>query len=132
MQMEACAPRYALVFGAVATSALLPFPVTLSSIRGRWWKLTTGQWAMATMHPAQFLYRDSPNGEGLLRTDIASFTESVRLADLHPPMKSEECLLCFRWAEGFIQEVGFCSKHYPKKLKKVDKDEQMSLFQGLQ
>ena len=128
MQMRACEPRYAIVFGAVATNALLPFTVTLSAIRGHWWKLPTGQWAMSMTHPAQLLYHDAPIVEHQLHTDLHKFAQSVLLEDLNPPKKSEQCLMCWRWAVGYVQEVGFCNQHYPKKLRKNERAEQMSLF----
>lgn len=132
LQMRACKPRYALVFGAVATSALLPFSVRLSDVRGRWWKLTTGQWAMATAHPSNLLYKDAANLEAQVKRDIASFAEAVLLGDLKAPKVTEQCLLCWRWAEGFIQEIGFCGQHYPKTNRKRGKESkgQLSLFEG--
>lgn len=134
MQMRACEPRYALVLGLQATAALLPFPVRLGDIRGRWWKLTTGQWAMATAHPSNLLYRDAANLEAQVKRDIASFAEAVLFGELKSPKLTEQCLLCWRWAEGFIQGIGFCGKHYPKTNRKRGKESkgQLSLFEGLE
>lgn len=131
-QLASCAPLYAVVFGALATESLVPFPVTLGAIRGRWWKLTTGQWAMTTHHPASIMYRGSTYTETVIKNDLARFAESVILGDLKPPKVDERCLECYRWAEGFIQGIGFCSKHYPKKLKKKGTVDQLTLFEGLE
>jgi DNA polymerase len=130
LQMEACAPAYALVLGGVATEALTPVKLPLRALRGEWWTLSTGQWAMATYHPAQFLYHSAPRQEATVRTDLHKFATSVLLRDLAPPKVSETCVSCFRWAEGYVQGLGFCREHYPKTKRKKGMD-QMTLFQEL-
>jgi hypothetical protein len=105
---------YALVLGAEALGSVLPVRVALSDVRGRWWKLSTGQWAMASYHPGVVSHGYSPKQEALLQQDIEKFMASVVFEDLVKPTVSDHCVRCTRYATYFINKLGFCQEHTPR------------------
>ena len=65
-EIEACAqwldaemarlrPRYVVCLGAMAARAILGTKFKLMAERGRWQKLPSGQWCLATVHPSSVL-----------------------------------------------------------------------------
>jgi DNA polymerase len=122
---------YTLVLGGVALGAMLPFRTTLGALRGLWWRPSHGGWAMATYHPASLVHGYAPNQEAVVKRDLERFAGSVLMRDLKPPKVSEYCIKCNKWAGFFIQGIPFCREHNPKRLKKIEYDEQMTLLEEL-
>ena len=129
-QINATNAKFALLLGAPALSSLHPFRLVLRDVHGLWWKLTTGQWAMATYHPATVYHGYTPQYEVSLRHDLDEFAGSVLLEDLKPPKLSEHCIVCGKWKTYDQQGIPFCSECYPKQ-KRHKGYTQLNLLEGL-
>jgi hypothetical protein len=127
-QLGALDAPYALVLGGVALSALVPFRVSLREMRGVWWKLNSGQWAMAVTHPAATMHKYSQTQEATLKRDLQKFATAVIFGDLHKPKLMEHCLRCERWSNNFVQGIPFCSEHVPHRMRKEKDGQQLNLL----
>lgn len=109
-QMEFLDPKYVLVFGGVALSALCPVATRISEAAGYFWtpSLKTSAWAMATYHPAAVLRNQSL--EDQVKTDLEYFAMVAK--EEVDPAPNQFCMKCKKedvW-EYHACGLGFCER----------------------
>jgi uracil-DNA glycosylase family 4 len=112
-QWEFLDPKYVLVLGGVALSALCPIATRISEAAGYFWRpnvgsLKTSVWAMATYHPAAILRNASLEDQVL--TDLEYFAMVAK--EEVDPAPNQFCMKCKKadvW-EYHACGLGFCEK----------------------
>lgn len=127
-QLNCIRPRYCIVFGGVATNALLRVRTTITEVRGFWYSISYdggsgSSWVLSSYHPAAILRR--PSLRKTVEGDVAYF-KAVSESGKEPEVNTW-CVKCGkRFVEIRVQGLGYCSKHVP-----LDKHQQMILFKDL-
>lgn len=113
-QLEAISPKFVLVLGGVAVSALCATPVRMGDVRGSWFRPSTyaplsTTWCLATWHPAAVLRNRAL--EEQWREDLLYAKLVITKAD---PELSSFCLKCKDPRVDWYDDLPFCKTHAPK------------------